>query len=1061
MMNQPPFRMPCEAVAGEPRYFFGARWQHNIAAIKVAKFANTTLISGSAPTEQWAADPGSSCGTYFMPTGTAWSKPYPTNVFTDTGDFVDMTVVHKRGFKNVYARRQWHGVLPWTAPEAGCLPILCPSGHQYRTYQATASQTRYGTVTPDISYSVTNGQGSPYSTTASCTGSRTVDPLSGKITSTIETFEDDYTDTIGMGTQHVKHIAGGAGYVSGDGGLTFTTYAKDLTTVIDPAAGADVHCTTPHAPTDGGLPGSATDLDLVGLIAYWNATPGNAAWLFPYPPSDLNNYDETVTATPSGTETTIYRISWSRTATVFTFDVSFDDTNTGGHYTSFFSGTITLSNPNTAGDLKSDLVSLLAWWPLNDDSLYPWRTDLKTGVAPLVTRDEIPTNITPVGFNTYTVDDLANPVDDASANHPFDPGWSPTWAQIAWFDPVVYIWKFNPPTNSTDAAANVLIQQYDGSILGKPQPAGYQDNFDFKFKDIRGCCDRPGGGIQTWSWNTIGYGQNVSTFNSNTGSQIPLNATQWNNWLDAINKPPCAFMFYSDQSDYYGAGCVSSSGTSKAGDAGAFVMGKWAEIIDIWPSENFARPAGDDKFAYDENFVYCATLLTGGPGGDSGLDYSGSTFSLIDPRTGLAPADPSVFSTITLWGGSMVEGFYDVSYSGGVVTLVTKIYDSPAGWLSKSGDDASCFGGLRFPDAPSLLGRIAITPDMAGTTFTFATAQPNFGMDTATHQEQVDVYDASMTVLASNITATRVDDSNFSLPTAYLTAAFVQINGSPAWYMNDSSPKGDFTVLDWTADLRSIGEYNTLAGMLDCDGVQVTRPTTNAGGGPVTQPFAEFNQIQCCLPFVPCAPKVICISPNGETFPNGITYDFPSTFLLDEQYGSKWWSKPEPIMTDIFWQTPHRPCNIEACAQWLMDDGSCNANVGGTCPATDESPAPKYFYGLAPQVEARITVPAFGDDCSKAYGADGSEAGPAVPAGVQIGWLSPVNYSTGDVALPPLAPATSSDGTPGGYAISSFLHASLCASVLAGCRFGYSLSGCDTCCPPYFYPHRPEAKTPE
>ena len=89
--------------------------------------------------------------------------------------------------------------------------------------------------------------------------------------------------------------------------------------------------------------------------------------------------------------------------------------------------------------------------------------------------------------------------------------------------------------------------------------------------------------------------------------------------------------------------------------------------------------------------------------------------------------------------------------------------------------------------------------------------------------------------------------------------------------------KGDYALLEWLADLRTFGEFTRLSGINDCSGAPVTGlPTTNAGGGPVgsaTQ-FASFTQTPGCLPFVPCAPKVVCISPNGETFPNGIDLRF-------------------------------------------------------------------------------------------------------------------------------------------------------------------------------------------
>ena len=565
--------------------------------------------------------------------------------------------------------------------------------------------------------------------------------------------------------------------------------------------------------------------------------------------------------------------------------------------------------------------------------------------------------------------------------------------------------------------------------------AGQQNFLISGFIDVVGCCfTDPESGSKCWDWYQVGWGMDVSTFNSNAGCGLPLNATQWNNYIDASNKPQGAWIIYADKGNYVPSDCP---GTSSAGDAGLLVACKYAEILEMWPSQNFALPAGDMKFFFDENHVFCATNLSG-----SG---AGSTWSLTDPITGIAPPDGTDFSGV--WGGPVVGGFYSVSsYSGGTLTLGSKSYDVPSNWASKSNSDEEiCLGKERFSTAPALLGRIGDTPDMSGTTFTFESTQPAFGMDSSTHQEQVDLWDASMTSVGSNITATRVDDSTFATASAHLTAAYVTIHGAPAWYVNDTRPKGDYAVLTWASDFRSVGEYGRLSTVVDCDGDPVAQPTTNAGGGPPTQPFASFSQTAGCLPFKRCDPRVVCISPNGETWANGTTYDFPESFTADEQYGAKWWGYVQSTMTDLFWQQPHRPCNIKPCAQWKMDGGICadDSPDDGTafaCAGDDgfidgESQPPVYYYAHAPLVEARLTVP---DN----YGIAQDESGPSLPSDVQIGWLSPVTNNTGDVALPPDPPGAISDrGEPAGAFTTWDFHSLLCGHL--DCRFNYFVPGCD------------------
>src|SRR6185437_4186768 len=216
---------------------------------------------------------------------------------------------------------------------------------------------------------------------------------------------------------------------------------------------------------------------------------------------------------------------------------------------------------------------------------------------------------------------------------------------------------------------------------------------------------------------------------------------------------------------------------SAAGDAHALWACKYAEALEQWPSQNFAMPAGDAKFWFDENQVFCAVNSSGAG--------EGSIWTLTNSTTGLAPDDGTDFSGI--WGGPVVNGFYNVAgYSAGTLTLGTKVYDVPSNWTSKSNSDEEfCFGKLRWDTRPALLGRIAITPDITGTTMTFAIAQPAFGMNASTHEEQIDLYSSEMILLAENVIAARISDTQFSIPSVQTSAAFATIHGAAKWYVND------------------------------------------------------------------------------------------------------------------------------------------------------------------------------------------------------------------------------------------------------------------------------------
>src|SRR6185312_15966807 len=111
-----------------------------------------------------------------------------------------------------------------------------------------------------------------------------------------------------------------------------------------------------------------------------------------------------------------------------------------------------------------------------------------------------------------------------------------------------------------------------------------------------------------------------------------------------------------------------------------------------------------------------------------------------------------------------------------------------------------------------------------------------------------------------------------------------------------------------------------------------------------------------------------------------------------------------------------------------------------SCPGDEdyvpgESEPPEYFFGHAPQVEARLTLPAN-------YGDAQDESAPALPDGIQIGWLSPVDNSTGEVAYPPEPPGAEQDrGNPAGAATAWDLHSAMCTHS-TGCRFNYQLPAC-------------------
>jgi hypothetical protein len=600
----------------------------------------------------------------------------------------------------------------------------------------------------------------------------------------------------------------------------------------------------------------------------------------------------------------------------------------------------------------------------------------------------------------YTAPDV-----DINGNEPFSPGWSPTYQTMAWKDMQVWAWHWK--TGYENLWADALVQILDGSILGAPVAAGYQNAFDFNFTNY------------TWDgleWNAISHGMYLDAYKAQIGSDLPETATQWTDNFFSIGTPPGASLRYNDPT------LVEQNGYDGLAHVNGLVAYKYAEILERWSSHSFARPCGADKFNYDETQTYCAYNITGsGPG---------TTLTLTNWQGEAVTVNPG-----GAWGGPCVGGFYAITFAAGVVTLGALLFAIPTGWTSASGDDDTCFGLLRFSGCPSLAGRQAVT--IAGTTATFAGAQPYFGINAA-GTEQVDLYDASMNLIAGNVTATRIGDGSFSVATAWANVAWVTIAGVK-YYFDDNYPKGDFLYHSWQFDFRTNGEYNRIFGgappgtaILDCSGAEIPGPALN-------NTYASYGVGVGCLPFKPCCPGVVCFSPNAEAFQNGLTIAMPPSFLMDAQYGSRWQGVPQQVMDDPLWQKPHLPCDGTdpllgddyggQDISFVQDDGTCEPNT-----ADPDTGLLTVYYAYPPQVEARISVPGN-------YGPLQNEGGPALPAGISITPDSPVTYPPApNPNYPPTYLGFDSNGFPLSWVGPWMLHERFCNS--AGCRFPYTAPNC-------------------
>ena len=172
----------------------------------------------------------------------------------------------------------------------------------------------------------------------------------------------------------------------------------------------------------------------------------------------------------------------------------------------------------------------------------------------------------------------------------------------------------------------------------------------------------------------------------------------------------------------------------------------------------------------------------------------------------------------------------------------------------------------------------------------------------------------------------------------------------------------------------------------------------------------------------------MAITPNGESWPNGVVIPFPANFTFDERYGARWQCEVEQAMQDLLWQAPHTPCTFLGTNNtWNEDNGNCLCPGG--CPNSNFGT--DFYYAHAPLVEARITLPANGGNNQNA-------TAPALPAGVTIGYINPASVMSGGLTPPGMIGYDPTTGNPSGaFTFWSFRLSIENNACFGSCQFNY------------------------
>ena len=742
--------------------------------------------------------------------------------------------------------------------------------------------------------------------------------------------------------------------------------------------------------------------------------------------------------------------SFTRTDTAYTFNIAVDVY--AGPYSAWsfihvvyaYNGSVTLSDEYTAAGLQGDLDTLLSNWNMVDDNIYPPRIDGYGNVAPMLTYDEVePTQPTSAPVSCL-IDDYRNPIADVNGNSPFTfassagqkgppindingyppfapcwtasydvpIGWIPTWDKTQSFDSRIKCFSFAGTGNNTTAAATAIVTLHDGSIIGKPNITGSMNRINnwnpyHEVWDYDACSITYGSPY----WYIKGYGE------LNTGQYgIPLTSTQWTNKYDAQYFPFYAANFNVGYMGY---------------------KQKWAEVKQVWPSWDFNRPYGQDRYTIDETAVSCDTDFTTTIGDAILYTFNdGHTIDYLNPL--IAP------STNDIWGGTDVNGFYNITAISGdgvgtpySLTTGSLVLPLPSGF-------SESFCRLKYPNCPAF-GTTPITVTSNGTSSVISFNSENVQYSGST---LVDFYSTVVNpqgvlvpnqnkLNSSSVLITYADEYHASCSGDFRLANYLISTGSKTWWC-DNQPKGQVITRQWIHDNRTNNENARLSTIVDCSGSYIFTGSTDNYG------YSSFAETQVSIsgssvdgvPTKNCptdcnAVGWICYSNNGENFNSkSETYTIPSC-SFDIIYNSGWQGEIVQNITSFDYQTPHKLCGEDP---YYITQHADN----GTCQDDDMSNLPfiTQYYAYPTQIEPFLTLP----HTTLLNGATDPAPNPYSSSGHFKWWIdNPV--ITGSGVLPPSNGGYSNPGgSPGEGLFPWNLKSNICSTV--DCRFDYDWVQC-------------------
>lgn len=612
------WRAPCGGWKSG-QYFFGPPTQHYVAShAAVPVYTNTTLVpdfAGGADIPPYTRPDAvlglEDCGGAGQKPCGPWPDPVPVNTYTGPTGTLNLASCSKVGFKTVFAQKCWQGRPPFGAEccVSATKPAVysSPNGTRYRTISFSGT-IKYG---KSLTYSPADGghtviAAGDWITIYHSEGTQTIGQLNGKRSSSATNY--------GSGSINPNPISDG----TFAGGNTEQDYYGNLQAIISAGVctilddgevtdGETVEVWSPGSPT-------STDYDYAhfGELVVQNLWPNNSGIPgggTPYPPLQ-------------------HKVVRTRSATVITFRVDPStwsqgelDLMAGTQSLIDVDVTITLSNPYTSDDVNDDIQELLAQWPLDDDKLYPWRTDGKCTSGPMVLRFE------QVLGSQYPQAD-PNAVDDSAL-------------------------------------------PYDGSILGGPTAVLL--NRVFSPRNMKW---RNEGAPGFPDWKLTGYGAWSDDGDETPGTPY---ASYWVNQYEAECLLPGRTLTFNTLT------VNPANPMSDALLAGNRLVGsKYAEVKIPWFSYNFGRPWGiKDLETRDQSTVNCTPSGGGFVNEHGNLRWTYPTVFPIDGRRQVSAATNASPIQITTVGSDGTPADHNLQ-TGGLVDIAGVLGNTAANGTSRT-----------------------------------------------------------------------------------------------------------------------------------------------------------------------------------------------------------------------------------------------------------------------------------------------------------------------------------------------------------------------------------------